>query len=57
MIFSLNDPTTRQEYLSLELSKTKGHHLKLVHSTVNGTRVVSIPAAVVTNQWNQLAIR
>lgn len=56
VILSLNDPSTRQEYLSLELSKTKGHHLKMVHSTHNGTRVVSIPAPIRTNNWNQLSI-
>lgn len=56
VIVSLNDPNSRQEYLSLELSKTKGHHLKMVHSTQNGTRVVSIPAPILTNNWNQLAI-
>ena len=31
--------------------------VKIVHSTVNGTRVVGVPAEILYNKWNNLALR
>jgi len=59
VLLSLTNPKNKAEFLSLELTTITGNdklELKLVHSSLNGTRVVAIPTDTQYNAWNYLAI-
>jgi len=58
VLFSLTNPASKQDYLSLNLGRGEdsGLALQLVQSSVNGTRVVPLPAAVREGTWSQLAL-
>ena len=59
VIFSLTDPESKQDNLSLNIGKDlEGKlSLKLVQSSSNGSRTVPVPASLVGDTWTQLAIR
>jgi len=58
VIFSLTDPESKQDNLSLNIGKDlEGKlSLKLVQSSSNGSRTVPVPASLVGDTWTQLAI-
>ncbi|XP_023337431.1 protein kinase C-binding protein NELL2 [Eurytemora carolleeae] len=59
VLLSLTNPQKKDEFISFELSTISGGktlEVKIVHSTVNGTRVVGVPAEILYNKWNNLAL-
>jgi len=58
VIFSLTDPESKQDNLSLNIGKEPSGklNLKLVHSSSNGTRTVPVPVTLAGDIWTQLAI-
>ena len=59
VLFSLTDPESKQDNLSLNIGKEPNGklNLKLVHSSSNGSRTVPLPASLASDTWTQLAIR
>ena len=58
-LFSLTDPESKQDNLSLIIAKEPSRklNLKLIHSSSNGTRTVPVPVSLAGDTWTQLAIR
>ena len=59
VLFSLTDPESKQDNLSLNIGKEPDGKLslKLVHSSSNGSRTVPVPVSLTGDTWTQLAIR
>jgi len=58
VLFSLTDPESKQDNLSLNIGKEPDGKLslKLVHSSSNGSRTVPVPVSLTGDTWTQLAI-
>ncbi len=54
ILFSVNSRTSRQEYLSLELST--GGRLQLVHAYANGSTLINVAQTLDADHWHQIAL-
>ena len=59
MLFSLADPDTKQDSLSLNIGPEPGGMkcLQLIHYSETGTRTVDLPVRLPIDNWIQLAVR